>query len=80
MFSREPVWFIPHGSGTVLITVGSIEKRMVCNSAGHDEREFLCLTGSFDHDIVDDAPAARFMNQLLETIKSGMSLGSGGDW
>ena len=72
MFSREPVWFIPHGSGTVLITVGSIEKRMVFNGKSHEEREFLCLTGSFDHDIVDGAPAARFMNQFLETVKSGM--------
>jgi pyruvate/2-oxoglutarate dehydrogenase complex dihydrolipoamide acyltransferase (E2) component len=71
MFSREPVWFIPHGSGTVLITVGSIEKRMVHTGDGHEEREYLCVTGSFDHDIVDGAPAARFMNQFLETIKSG---------
>jgi len=74
MFSREPVWFIPHGSGTVLITVGSIEKRMVFNGESHEEREFLCLTGSFNHDIVDGAPAARFMNQLLGTLKSGMGL------
>jgi pyruvate/2-oxoglutarate dehydrogenase complex dihydrolipoamide acyltransferase (E2) component len=74
MFSREPVWFIPHGSGTVLITVGSMEKRMVFNGANHEEREFLCLTGSFDHAIVDGAPAARFMNQFLETLKSGMGL------
>jgi len=77
MFSREPVWFIPHGSGTVLITVGSIEKRIVFTGAKHEEREFLCLTGSFDHDIVDGAPAARFMNQFLETLKSGMGLGHG---
>ncbi len=77
MFSREPVWFIPHGSGTVLITVGSIEKRMVFTGEKHEEREFLCLTGSFDHDIVDGAPAARFMNQFLETLKSGMGLGTG---
>jgi hypothetical protein len=77
MFSREPVWFIPHGSATVLITVGSIEKRMVFNGESHEEREFLCLTGSFDHDIVDGAPAARFMNQFLETLKSGMGLGDG---
>ena len=74
MFSREPVWFIPHGSGTVLITVGSIERKMVDDGTGHHEREFLCITGSFDHDIVDGAPAARFMNQFLETLKSGMYL------
>lgn len=72
MFCREPVWFIPHGSGTVLITVGSIEKKIVFNGKSHEEREFLCLTGSFDHDIVDGVPAARFMNQFLETVKSGM--------
>jgi pyruvate/2-oxoglutarate dehydrogenase complex dihydrolipoamide acyltransferase (E2) component len=77
MFSREPVWFIPHGSGTLLITVGSIEKRMVYTSGKHEEREFLCLTGSFDHDIVDGAPAARFMNQFLETVKSGLYLKNG---
>jgi pyruvate/2-oxoglutarate dehydrogenase complex dihydrolipoamide acyltransferase (E2) component len=74
MFSREPVWFIPHGSGTVLITVGSIEKRMVHTGDGHEEREYLCVTGSFDHDIVDGAPAARFMNQFLETIKTGYGI------
>jgi len=74
MFSREPVWFIPHGSGTVLITVGSIERKMVDDGTGRHEREFLCITGSFDHDIVDGAPAARFMNQFLETLKSGMYL------
>jgi len=77
MFSREPVWFIPHGSGTVLITVGSIEKSMIFNGEEHEEREFLSLTASFDHDIVDGAPAARFMNQFLETLKSGMGLGAG---
>jgi pyruvate/2-oxoglutarate dehydrogenase complex dihydrolipoamide acyltransferase (E2) component len=74
MFSREAVWFIPHGSGTVLITVGSIEQRYVFTGENHEVREFLCLTGSFDHDIIDGAPAARFMNQFLETLKSGFCL------
>lgn len=70
MFSREPVWFIPHGSATVLITVGSIEKRLVSWDGKQEEREYLCITGSFDHNIVDGAPAARFMNQLLETLRT----------
>jgi pyruvate/2-oxoglutarate dehydrogenase complex dihydrolipoamide acyltransferase (E2) component len=74
MFSQEPVWFIPHGTGTVLITVGSIDKRMVFNGITHEPREYLCITGSFNHDIVDGAPAARFMNQFLETVKSGKYL------
>ena len=73
MFSREPVWFIPHGSATVLLTVGSIEKRMQIIEGKEEEREFLCITGSFDHNIIDGAPAARFMNQLLETLSKGES-------
>ncbi len=34
-------------------------------------KEHLCLTVSFDHNIVDGAPAVRFMNQLIEIIKHG---------
>lgn len=74
MFSREPVWFIPHGSGSVLITVGSIEQRNTPEDGDPVTREFLCLTASFDHSIVDGAPAARFMNQFLEILKSGECL------
>lgn len=71
MYSKEPIWFIPHGSATVLITVGSIDKKVVEIENQFVSREHLCLTVSFDHDIIDGAPASRFMNQLLETIKSG---------
>lgn len=71
MFTNEPIWFIPHGTATVMLTVGSIVKKTVCTDDKQEECEFLCLTGSFDHNIIDGAPAARFMNQLIETIKSG---------
>jgi pyruvate/2-oxoglutarate dehydrogenase complex dihydrolipoamide acyltransferase (E2) component len=76
MFSKEAVWFIPHGSATVLITVGSISKKVVEIDSHFVSREHLCLTASFDHNIVDGAPASRFMNQLVETIKSGRLLQS----
>ncbi len=71
MFSKEAVWFIPHGSATVLLTVGSIGNKVVELNGEFVSREHLCLTASFDHDIVDGAPASRFMNQLFGTIKSG---------
>jgi len=71
MFSKEAVWFIPHGSTTVLLTVGSIGSKVIEIDGAFVSREYLCLTASFDHNIVDGAPASRFMNQLLETIKSG---------
>ena len=75
MYSKEPVWFVPHGSSTVLVTVGSIIQRVVECEGRLVPREHLCLTVSFDHDIVDGAPAARFMNQFTETIKSGVLIG-----
>lgn len=71
MFSKEAIWCIPHGSATVLVTIGSISKKVVEVEGRFVSREHLCLTVSFDHNIVDGAPAARFMNQFIETIKSG---------
>lgn len=74
MFSKESVWFIPHGSATVLLTAGSINNRLVEIEGKTESREHLCLTVTFDHDIVDGAPAARFMDQLIKTIKDGKCL------
>lgn len=75
MFNKEAVWCIPHGSATVLVTIGSIGKKVVEVDEGcFVSREHLCLTVSFDHNIVDGAPASRFMNQFIETIKSGKLL------
>ena len=71
MFNKTSVWFIPHGSATVVITVGGINSKLVKEDDKIVEKEHLCLTASFNHDIVDGAPASRFMKQFIETIKSG---------
>jgi pyruvate/2-oxoglutarate dehydrogenase complex dihydrolipoamide acyltransferase (E2) component len=34
----------------------------------------LNLTVTFDHDIVDGAPAARFVHRLVELVESGYGL------
>lgn len=74
MFSKEPVWVIPHGSTTVLVSVGSIIDRVVKVNGQFESREHLCLTVSFDHDIVDGAPAARFMGEYLEELRDGNAI------
>ena len=71
MYSKEGIWFIPHGSSTVLITVGSISNKVVEVEGKYVSHEHLCLTASFDHNIVDGAPATRFLTQFIDTIKSG---------
>ncbi len=57
-----------------MVTVGGIgEKQAVVD--GHSAvREYLSLTISVDHDIVDGAPAARFARRLTELIESGYGL------
>jgi len=71
MFSKEPGWGIPHGSATVLLSVGSIIRRPVEVENRFETREHLCLTVSFDHDVIDGSPAARFMSDLAAEIRSG---------
>jgi len=71
MFNKGSVWFIPHGSPTVVITVGGISSKLVKEGDEITEKEHLCLTASFNHDIVDGAPASRFISQFIETVKSG---------
>lgn len=70
MFGEGALWFLPLSSATVVVTVGSIVQR--------EGREHLCLTVSFDHAIVDGAPAARFMRRLAELIRDGQLLAESG--
>jgi pyruvate/2-oxoglutarate dehydrogenase complex dihydrolipoamide acyltransferase (E2) component len=37
-------------------------------------REYLSVTVTFDHDIVDGAPAARFTQRLTDLIERGYGL------
>lgn len=74
MYTKHPIWLIPHGSATVLLSIGSIISKLVLVDNKIENREHLCLTVSFDHDIVDGAPAARFMSDLIEEIKSGRTI------
>ncbi len=77
MFSQDSSWFIPLSSATVLVTVGGIHKKVVFVEGHPEEREHLCLTLSFDHDLVDGAPAARFAKTFTDFIESGKVLQGG---
>ena len=51
--------------------MGGIVERTGDASGLPQTREHLCLTISFDHDIVDGAPAARFTKRFAELLASG---------
>lgn len=71
MYGKEALWFIPHGTATVMLTVGSITNKVVEAGDIFTAREHLNLTVSFDHNIIDGAPASRFIKQLSEELSCG---------
>ncbi len=56
------------------LAVGGIAWKPVVIEGRIEPREILSLTVMFDHDIVDGAPATRFVKRLVELIESGAGL------
>ena len=56
------------------LIVGSIAWKPTVVEGRVEPREILHLTVVFDHNIIDGAPAARFVRQLVELIESGYGL------
>jgi hypothetical protein len=74
MFGKGAGWGIPPALPTLMMTVGGIGEKPVLIDGQLVMRDYLSLTISFDHDIVDVAPAARFTPRLKELIESGYGL------
>lgn len=74
MFGTGGGWGIPVSNHTLQITLGGISEKPLLINNHLVNREFLCLTISVDHDIVDGAPAARFIQRLKELIESGYGI------
>ena len=76
MFGSGAGWGIPPATPTTLmLAVGGIGEKQVMVDGRTTMREYLSLTISVDHDVVDGAPAARFTRRLKELIESGYGLG-----
>jgi pyruvate/2-oxoglutarate dehydrogenase complex dihydrolipoamide acyltransferase (E2) component len=74
MFGGGGGWGIGIGSHTTGLTLGGISRRAVVVDGGIEPREILDVTLSFDHDIVDGAPAARFASRLRNLVESAEGL------
>jgi pyruvate/2-oxoglutarate dehydrogenase complex dihydrolipoamide acyltransferase (E2) component len=74
MFGKGVAWGIPMPNFTLTVTLGSIAEKPGVVDGRIEIREYLCMTLSFDHDIIDGAPAARFIQRLKELIESGYGL------
>jgi pyruvate/2-oxoglutarate dehydrogenase complex dihydrolipoamide acyltransferase (E2) component len=74
MFGEGGGWGIPIATHTLNVTVGGIFNRPFASSKGLEEREHLCMTVTFDHVIIDGAPAARFLKRFSSLIAEGAAL------
>jgi len=74
MFGKGAGWGIPPALPTLMITVGGIGEKPGVVDGQIAIRDYLSLTISFDHDIIDGAPAARFTQWLKDLIESGYGL------
>jgi pyruvate/2-oxoglutarate dehydrogenase complex dihydrolipoamide acyltransferase (E2) component len=68
------MWVTEPSGPTLTIIVGGIGEKAVIADGQAATREYLSMTISFDHDIIDSAPAARFTQRLKELIESGYGL------
>jgi pyruvate/2-oxoglutarate dehydrogenase complex dihydrolipoamide acyltransferase (E2) component len=81
MFGKGAGWGIPIPTPTpLMITVGGIGEKQVLIDGRVTSREYLGLTISVDHEIVDGAPAARFTQRLRELIESRYGLDDSALW
>lgn len=72
-------WAIPLTPTTLMITVGGITRKPRFIEGVLQDRELLGLTLTFDHTVVDGAPAARFASRLIQLISDpGFVPDSGG--
>ena len=74
MFGKGAGWGIPLVGHNLYITLGGIGEKPGVVDGQIAIREYLSMTISIDHSIVDGAPAARFTQRLKDLIESGYGL------
>jgi pyruvate/2-oxoglutarate dehydrogenase complex dihydrolipoamide acyltransferase (E2) component len=75
MFEGGAGWAIPIGHPqSLMMTVGGIGVKPGVVDGRIAIRDYLSLTISLDHEIIDGAPAARFIRRLKELIEGGYGL------
>ena len=75
MFGEGGGWAVTPTAYTLQLTVGGIETKPRYVDGAVEPRELLSLTVTVDHDVVDGAPAARFVGRLRELLEQPPDLG-----
>ncbi|MGE5380275.1 MAG: 2-oxo acid dehydrogenase subunit E2 [Methylocystaceae bacterium] len=67
-------WVIPIGVHPLCFALGSIVQKPGVVDGRIEIREYLCMTVLVDHDVIDGAPAVRFLSKLTELVEDGYGL------
>jgi pyruvate/2-oxoglutarate dehydrogenase complex dihydrolipoamide acyltransferase (E2) component len=70
MFGTGSGWGIPVPNHSLQLTLGGIGEKPGVVDHRIEVRKYMSVTVSFDHDVIDGAPAARFMHRLKKLIES----------
>ena len=74
MFGTGGGWGISPTNYTLQLTVGGIARKPRVVDGDLESREVCSLTVTVDHDVVDGAPAARFVERLRELVEGAHGL------
>ena len=69
MFGSGSGWGIPAPNHTLQLTLGGISEKPGVVDHRIEVREYLSVTISIDHDVIDGAPAARFAQHLGDCLR-----------
>lgn len=76
MFSNIPGYIIPYigKPKSSAFSIGSVYKKPVVVGDRTEIREIVNITAIFNHDMIDGAPAARFVNKLRKFVEKDYML------
>jgi pyruvate/2-oxoglutarate dehydrogenase complex dihydrolipoamide acyltransferase (E2) component len=74
MGGRVKGWFIPKSMHPVCIGIGAVTPKAVVLNGRIEAREVLHMTVLVDHDVVDGAPASRWISTLVRAMENGAEI------
>ncbi|TFH06522.1 MAG: dihydrolipoamide acyltransferase [Candidatus Thorarchaeota archaeon] len=74
MHATSGGWAIPLGLHALSVAVGGISEKPGFVGDNIEKREYLSLTVTLDHDVIDGAPATRFVARFLEFLEEGYGI------
>lgn len=75
MFGTGSGWGIPVPNHSLQVTLGGIQDKPGVVKGSIEVRKYMSVTISFDHDVIDGAPAARFIHRLKKLVEDWESIG-----